>query len=95
MGGVFGDKSTTLNRAFARTMLPCYSHQTALFLSMMMCAILSTTPLFVKSVPIPKISDGNEGVDTGEVDDKEMPNLSDVRETVVPLLRKRPGTTAV
>jgi hypothetical protein len=30
-------------------------------------------PLFVKSMPIPKTSDGNEGVDTGEVDDKEMP----------------------
>jgi hypothetical protein len=62
---------------------------------MMMCAILSTTPLSVKNVPIPKISDGNEGVDTGEVDDKEMPNPSDVREAVVPLLRKRPNTTTM
>jgi UV DNA damage endonuclease len=45
-----------------------------------------------KSVPTPSTSDGDEGVDTREESNEELPDLSDVGEIAVPLLRKRPVT---
>jgi hypothetical protein len=62
---------------------------------MMMCAILLTASLSAKSVPHANHQRWRRRRRHWEVDDKEMPDLSDVRETVVLLLRTRPVTTAV
>jgi hypothetical protein len=71
MGGVFGDKSATLNRPFARTMSPCYSPSDRLVLKHDDVCYSVHDLLSVKSVPIPKTSDGNEGVDSGRQRDAE------------------------
>jgi UV DNA damage endonuclease len=42
-----------------------------------------------KSVPTLSTSDGDEGVDTGEETNEQLPRLSDASEIAIPLLRKR------